>query len=384
MKKSLFIVLLLLLQLVACSTSPHHPSLQTTSLPELIPVRDFTANLDANFNYQLSPDGKTLAWIAVQGIKLRIHFRPVDSDKVQVIKDPSPRSINRYYWGQDSKTLLFHRDNDGDENYHIYRANIEHPDTPPEDLTPLKVVRALVSQVPRHDPENILITHNQRDPAVFDLFRLNLTTKQITQVAKNPGDVVFWLADDHGKVRLRYRKLENFDSVLETVNTDGKQWRKVASWAFEDTFHPKGFSADKKSIWALSNKNRNLTALVKIDLQTGVETLVYNAKTVDLDDAYISPNTHLPIYAHAAPSYPENHFFNAKDAAQFKQLKQELNGHINFNSADQTERNVILSVFSDKHKSDYLYNRDTGKYQLLGQNPLNKYRNDRNQQHDIF
>ena len=377
MRKTVIAVLLLFLQLVGCSTGPVHPSLQKTALPELIPVRDFTANLDANFNYKLSPDGETLAWIAVQGVKLRIHFRPVDGDKVQVIHDPSRRPIHGYYWGQDSKTLFFQRDNDGDENYHIYRANIDRPQRKPENLTPLGTVRATIENVPRYDPEHILITHNQRDPAVFDLYKLNLNTKQITLLAENPGTVLNWQTDDHGKLHARTRRLKNFAKVLETFHaagsTNDKKWREIATWVFDDQLRLMGFSADKKSLWALSNKNRDLTALVKIDLQTGREILVHSDKKVDLEGAYISPNTHTPIYVFSAPGYPENHFFAPKDSQQFEQLQQELNGHISFNSTDRTEQKVLLSAYSDKHKSDYLYDRTTGEYQLLGQNTLNKH-----------
>ncbi len=366
--------LMLLLSLAAgCSTAPTHPTLQQNALPALIPVRDFTANLDANFNYKLSPDGQTLAWIAVQGTKLRIHFRPVDGDKVQVIHDPSPRPLSSFHWGQDSKTLLFLRDNNGDENYHIYRSHIDRPNTSPEDLTPLGVVRATINNVPRHDTENILITHNQRDPSVFDLYLLNLATKQIALVAQNPGDVLHWHTDNHGKLRARTRKLANFSKVLEAFNPNKQSWQKLTEWAFDDIAWLMSFTADKKSIWALSNKGRNLAALVKINLQTGQETVVHSTKTVDLDYVYISPNTHLPILASSTPGYPETYFFDPKDAAQFSKLQKELNGHINFNSADNTERKVILSVYSDTYKSDYLYDRDTGQYQLLGENTLNKH-----------
>lgn len=377
MRKTCIAVLLLLLQLVGCSTGPAHPSLQKTSLPELIPVRDFTANLDANFNYKLSPDGKTLAWIAVQGTKLRIHFRPVDGEKVQVIHDPSRRPIHSYYWGQDSKTLFFQRDNDGDENYHIYRANIDHPQHAPEDLTPLGTVRAIIENVPRHAPEYILITHNQRDPAVFDLYKLHLPTKQITLIAENPGTVLDWQTDDQGKLHARTRRLKNFSKVLETFNangnTNGKKWRQLATWVFDDQLRPMGLSADKKSLWALSNKNRDLTALVKIDLQTGRESVVYSDKVVDLEGAYISPNTHKPVYVFSAPGYPKSHFFDPKDTQQFEQLGQKLDSYISVNSTDRTEQKVLLSAYSDKHKSDYLFDRSTSEYQLLGQNTLNKH-----------
>ena len=260
---------LLLLLISGCSTAPSHPTLQKASLPELIPVRDFTANLDANYNYKISPDGKTISWLAVQGTLLRIHYRSVDSDEVKVIRDPNRRPVNIYAWGQDSKTIYYLRDAEGNENYHIYRTHINRPNAAPVNLTPMPGVRVGISGIPRHDPDHILITHNQRDPSVFDLYRLSPKTGKSTLIAQNPGDVLHWLTDDHGKLHARYRKTEDFSKVLEVLNNDGKSWRRIASWGFDAISYANGFTADKKSLWAVSNKNRNFSALVKINLKTG-------------------------------------------------------------------------------------------------------------------
>ncbi len=57
-----------LLLLSGCAISPKHPALQEAQLPELVPVRDFVANLDYNGRYRISPDGKKLPGMGSKAI----------------------------------------------------------------------------------------------------------------------------------------------------------------------------------------------------------------------------------------------------------------------------------------------------------------------------
>ena len=61
-----FFVALLVLVLGGCTTAPKHPALESAQLPDLIPLRHLVVNKDTKFNYRISPDGRTLGWIAVK------------------------------------------------------------------------------------------------------------------------------------------------------------------------------------------------------------------------------------------------------------------------------------------------------------------------------
>jgi hypothetical protein len=45
---------------------------------------------------------------------------------------------------------------------------------------------------------HVVIASNRRDRTVFDLYRVNLTTREATLIAENPGDVTDWLTDREG------------------------------------------------------------------------------------------------------------------------------------------------------------------------------------------
>ncbi len=356
----------------ACSTPVKHSSLQSAALPKLIPLRDFVANTKSNFGYQISPDGKKIAWIAVSGIRPAIHVRRIDSDKIVVINNNN-RSAHGFRWGQDSTTLFFHRDVGGNENFHILKASIDKPQAKPIDITPIKGVRALLVKTPINDPSQILIQHNKRDKTVFDLFRLDLKTNKLVLVAQNPGRVFHWLVDDNGKLRGRLRKITDTVSRLEIPEENGKQWKKIIDWPFDDAFHVLDFTDEPDTVWAITNIGRDKKALYKFNIKTKKKTLVYEENDIDLGNVYISKITHKPIVSVTIPNYPRTHFFDKKIEAEFANLQKRFDGYIFVTSADKSERNIVIAVTSEKMASHYLYQRDSKKITPLGKHHLAKY-----------
>ena len=69
------------------------------------------------------------------------------------------------------------------------------------DLTPLKNVQARISEVSHKFPTEILVSLNDRDPTLHDVWRLNIQTGEKKLIQKNTGYAGF-LADDDFAVRL--------------------------------------------------------------------------------------------------------------------------------------------------------------------------------------
>ena len=378
MKKSTIhfsVLILALFSLVplGCATGPTHPSLQSASLPKLIPLRDFVANTKSNFNYQVSPDGKKVAWIAVKGVKLTIYFKILSTGKTTAVNTHSKRGVRNFYWAQDSRTLFYLQDHDGDENYHVFALSIDHPDDPAVDLTPLKGTRATIVSIPRNDSEHIFIQHNHRDKSVFDLFRLDLKTKELTEVDRNPGDVYYWLIDDDGVLQGRSRKNTDENDRFEVRSEKGKGWRKVVDWKFDETFYVLDFSPESDEVWVMSNLKQDKIALLLLNLNTGMMREIYSEADVDLDSVSISKITRKPLFAQSMPGYPRVHFFDADVQAEYRTLSQRYSGYLMLESSDNSEHTLVLAVSSEKKVSHYLYQRETRQMTLLGTHPLSKY-----------
>ncbi len=87
----------------------------------------------------LSPDGTRIAYLAPnERDALQIWVRTLGQSDDRCVS-AERQSIQSYEWAWDSNTILCRRDNDGDENFHIYAVDLETGNV--RDLTPWHGVR---------------------------------------------------------------------------------------------------------------------------------------------------------------------------------------------------------------------------------------------------
>ena len=60
-------------------------------------------------------------------------------DEAVCVTHDKRRGIKTYYWTDDPRWLLYLQDTDGNEDWHLYRVDLEHPDAAPVDLTPKEI-----------------------------------------------------------------------------------------------------------------------------------------------------------------------------------------------------------------------------------------------------
>ena len=102
----------------------------------------------------------------------------------QVTSDQK-RGIREYLWQYDNAHILYIQDKDGDENNHLYQTDIASGET--KDLTPIKGVKVELVDADPSFPDEMLIQMNQRDPTLFDVYRLNLQTGHKLPIPKIPA-----------------------------------------------------------------------------------------------------------------------------------------------------------------------------------------------------
>ena len=107
-------------------------------------------------NVQISPDGKTLSWVApVDGV-LNLWVAPADHPaQASAVTDDKARGIRQYFWSYRPGTLLYLRDTGGDEDFHLYALDLASGTT--RDLRPFPKTRAQVNGVSHLHPESVLV-----------------------------------------------------------------------------------------------------------------------------------------------------------------------------------------------------------------------------------
>ena len=245
-------------------------------MPPLIPLRHFFDNPERAAT-RLSPDGRLISYVAPRDGVLNVWVGPVDGGPARPVTDDRDRGVRSYMWTRDGRAILYLQDTGGDENFHVLAMDVADPRRA-RDLTPFPGVRAGLIDAPRATPHHALVGMNLRDRSAFDAYRLNLANGRLRMVARNPGNVLGWLADRAGHVRAARAQTPDGDYELLVRDTEAEPFRVVARFDNEDGGHAYAFTPDSGALWVGSARGADLERLVELDLRTGEE------RVVDADD----------------------------------------------------------------------------------------------------
>lgn len=351
------------LWLAGCASGPTHPSLAGGQLPELVPVRNFVASREATGGYRVSPDGQRIAWFGTDGVVPAVWVRPIDGDEAKAFRIRA-RTIR---FSADSRWLGITADPTGDENTRIYAAPVEGAGTDLRELLPApRSVAHFVDAV--EGSGDFVATSNQRDNKVFDLYRVNAAGGAPVLLAANPGSVNWWGVDNTGQLRARAR-VQGDQTVLERPGAQPGSWLPVLQRSRWDTLSIFGLYDAGRKAWALSNRGRDKLALVRLDMETGAEELLFESPDVDLDSVTLSRRTREPLAVHFMPGYPERKVFDAALAARLSALAGGQPADVRVTSADQTDTVLTVDVRTDRGTRSYLL-RGGDAPRFLGENRL--------------
>jgi len=239
---------------------------------------------------QISPDGTRLAWIAPDKKNvLQVWVKTIGKDDDKMLTADKKRGIRQYFWAWNNEDLLYLQDNDGDENFHVYAANLKSGET--RDLTPVLGVRAFPQALEPGTPDQILVSMNRRVKSLFDVWRVDMKTGALTLAAENPGGVGAWTTDAEMKVRGAVFLKPEGGGEFKVRDSESAPWRPLASWGIADQFHPVDFSKDGKTVYVQTNLGADTIGFYAMDAATGKRTLIASDPGVDLDSVFQNPLT---------------------------------------------------------------------------------------------
>ena len=334
-------------------------------------LRDFFGNPDRGY-FHLSPDGKTLAFMQpfehrenLYVVPLSSNGTPPDFPKARRLTAETKRDISAYVWkGNDH--ILFVKDFGGDENFHVVSVDVR--DGVAKDLTPFPKVHASIIDDLLEDPGHVLVTLNKRDPKVFDVYRVDVKTGASTVVAQNPGNITGWVTDHAGRVRAATTS-DGVNRSLLYRASEKAPFRTVLTTDFRTSVDPLFFTFDNKSLYALSNRGRDKTALVILDPKSGKESKpIFEDKEVDLEGVAYSRKRKLLTYASFTTWKEQRHFFDPVTRKIFARLRKKLPGYeIAIQNENLGEDTFVVAAYSDRTPGTrYVYAAKTGTLTKLG------------------
>lgn len=245
----------------------------------------------------LSPDGKRVAWLAPLNGVMNLWVAPVDKlDQALPVTEEETRPIQQYFWAFTGKHLMYLQDSAGDENFHLFRVDIGSVVAKVTDLTPFKGARAEVRWLSEREPTTVVVGLNDRNPQLFDLYKIDVLTGQRTLMVQNDDNLVSFTFDDKLAIRFASKKLpDGSDQILVPETRAGKlTWKPYDTVPAEDTDTTQiiGIAPGGKAAYMIDSRGRDTAALVSVDIATKKQTVMAQDDKADAGQYLLHPTRH--------------------------------------------------------------------------------------------
>jgi dipeptidyl aminopeptidase/acylaminoacyl peptidase len=301
----------------------------------------------------LSPDGKRLAFLAPDenGV-LNIFVRTLPLGSPSQVTHDRGRGVHQVQWDEDNRHLLFFQDVNGNENWHIFRADTETGFV--RDLTPFEGATAVLIATNKGFPDELLVALNLRDRSLFDAYRLNLRSFDLRLDTENPGQVIRWTADHAFVVRAGLASMATGGRAILARDSIASDWRTIVEWSPDETFGTiLDFSPDNSGLFVLSSAGANATRLVEITLATGIDRVIASDPTYDVAGCLFDPLSHAPQAVAFLRARQEWTIIDDAIREEFVYLQAKHPGELLVLSRDRADRRWIVEFLSDNAAADF-------------------------------
>lgn len=318
---------------------------------------------------RIAPDGRRIAYLRPWEGVLNLWVQDLTTGETRRVTSDRGRGILEYVWAENGD-LLYIQDKDGDENWRIYAVGPEGGEA--RLLTPGEGVQARFVHVHPDFPDEILIALNDRNPALHDVYRVNLRTGERTLVVQNDIGALRFMADEQFQVRVAERMTDDGGGELLRRTEDG--WEVFYRWGLEDMLVQK-VDLRGDTLYLFSSVGRDTSALRAYDLRTGEERVLAEDPKYDIGMGNWSlgpgflfhPRAERP---EAVAVYRDKQEWVVLDPVlkdDFDRLAQVEPGRsFGITSRDLANRWWVVAYDGDRQSVHYyLYDRGTGEARLL-------------------
>ncbi len=357
-----------------------HPSLRAADLPRLISAREFYRNKYLSWGHQISPDGKRLAWIEIRDGNPSFRLRPIDKRHIVIMTHL--KLMAKFAWTLDSRYVLFRPI--AARNRHLFLADMDAPRKPPRNLTPFDGVTVRSYLILLGKPESVMVVMNLRDRRAYDLYEIDMRTGDHELRAMSDGLPTEWITDRNGRVVARLRREVDGAWSIQATGRSGT-WTTVLNGTFRDTLvHVSNIPDDSTTVYVNTNVGRDKKSLIRLDLDTGTEEVIFEAPDTDIYNFWIDLQAHKPLRVLYFDPLPRYHFFDAELGRDLESIMgtAPITYDMSNGKLDHT-RLVLRAETAREAATTYLVDRPSGTRELLAAHTATKFSDDLSETHPV-
>lgn len=308
----------------------------------------------------ISPNGMLMAYLAPLDGVLNVWVGHVGEDDYHPVTHDTDRGVRVYFWAHDGRHLLYLQDVGGDENWRLFSVDLESGDE--EDLTPFDGVQVQIIHHDKRHPNDLIIAMNKEDERVHDIYHLNLSSKELQLVAKNPGNVAGWAVDADMQVRGALASTPDGGFDFNIRDNVDEEWRTLISWDADDalTSGPICFSLDGKSIYLLDSRDANAAPLVEVEIATGKKRIIAEDPQYDVGDVTVHPDTYEIQMVSFVKARIEHKVLDSSIEDDIARIGKLSAGDFGIYNRTDDDKQWLVGFNEDRHPfSYYAYDRTT-------------------------
>lgn len=323
----------------------------------------------------ISPDGTRLAYLSMWHERLNVWVEEIDADPApRCVTADDSRSIVRYLWADDSRHLLYQQDSGGDENWHVFRIDLDDPGAPAVDLTPFPGATVQKLELRLERPGHATLQLNAENATEFDLYDLEITTGTLTRLAPSPGEGSTWMLVGETLLRRSMRadgtwELWRGETLLATFDGD----------AYPMDVYPFEAAPDGTGIWFGSYRGTDHLHPARLDLATGEETMIHHHPQADMDTRpLVFTNLPSPFIRHGRTGEllgvryhgmrMHTHPLDSHFAEILEAVGMLCDGDISTLTSDDDQRRWVVTFLHDRDPQTWFYDHESGRSRLLARN----------------
>ena len=312
---------------------------------------------------RISPDGKRLAHIAPLNGVLNVWVGDIGApeDTFKPVTNDTDRGVRAFFWGGDNARILYVQDVGGDENWRLYDVELDSGTI--RDLTPFEGVQAQLLAEEKKFPTELLVGLNKDNPQLHDVYHLDLETGELEMVLQNPG-IVGFVADGEMRVRagLQPRPDGGMNLVGRRPGATAEQWEVFLEVDSDDALGtaPIGFTADGNSLYLLSSVDANASRLLRVDLVSGVATVLAEDPQYDVSGVMSNPDTKEIQMVSYTKARTEHVVLDRSIIDDMSQIQAIQPGDVTFLGRDHADRTWLVAfTVDDGPVAYYAWDRGT-------------------------
>lgn len=329
-------------------------------------VEDFFSSPERS-SFQLSPDGKKLAYIGYDNYCRNIFILDLENpDSSKQLTYQTALDVQYYFW-IDSDKVVYSNTQSKEDSLRILIADIH---TEKQELL-LPVSNEGIAWLNYHPKDSVLLAAMwQKGEGESNVYGIDINSKKKRLIAENIGDIKRWYVTSQGNIKLALTK-DSLDESLLYRESEADPFHEIKKNDFKSNIYPIGFIQDAEDrIYAISSENRDRSAIIELDLTTGESKELFSHPEVDIGKYGYRTDVRELQYVTFETERSEYHFFD-KDLEELvtEVQKRFPKNEVDILSSKPENKQIVFRLYSDVNPGViYYFDGRNGKLELLAEN----------------